>query len=501
MIAIYGYATRSALTARTLADMRLQLDDLSRQLATGKKTDSFSGLGLDRGLSIEVRTRLSRIAAYENSIQTVDVRINLMNTALDRIGVLGQDMRGDTRFPVPYELVGDDQTSAQRSAMLRLDEALGLLNERAGERYLFSGRATDTRPTDTVKRILDGEGARAGLTQLVDERRQADQGGDGRGRLFAPSVAANAVTLTEDGTHPFGFKLTSVSTDFGATVTPDAGPPASIEIDFGATNPPEGGAVRLTLALPDGTTKDIAFTATTESPPPANTFAIGATPADTAANLATALDSEIQRVAAVDLAAASAIQTAEDFFAIDAGNPPQRVDGPPFDTATAMRDGTPADTIYWYTGDAAADNARDTAVARIDDEITVAYGARANEDGIRHIVQHVALFASMTFSEADPNARERYFAVVARVGSALDAPTGTQHVEAIQTDLAGAKLAAGAAGQRLDDKKPVMQGLIDEIENAQPEEVGAMLLALNTRLQATLQTTAMLSQFTLLDFI
>ena len=34
---------------------------------------------------------------------------------------------------------------------------------------------------------------------------------------------------------------------------------------------------------------------------------------------------------------------------IDAANPPQRVDGPPFDTATALVDGTAGNTVSWYT--------------------------------------------------------------------------------------------------------------------------------------------------------
>jgi hypothetical protein len=259
--------------------------------------------------------------------------------------------------------------------------------------------------------------------------------------------------------------------------------------------------VRVTLTLPDGTTKDIELTATTEVPPPAGTFAIGATVDDTATNLAAALDTEIQLAARVELAAASAVQASEEFFAIDAANPPQRVVGPPFDTATAMVDGTTANTVYWYTGDDATDDPRSTALARVDDEITVAYGARANEDGLRQVMQYNALFAAMTFSDTDPDAKDRYFALVGRMGSALDQPDGVKHIEAIQTDIAGANLSAGTAKQRLDDKKPVLQGILDDIENAFPEEVGAMLLALNTRMQATLQTTALVSQFTLLNFI
>jgi hypothetical protein len=378
---------------------------------------------------------------------------------------------------------------------------LSLLNEKAGERYLFSGRAGDRPAVETPARILDGDGTRAGLRQLIAERLQADQGADVRGRLLTPAAAASVVTLAEDNAHPFGFKLASATTDFGATVVGPAGAPASLQIDLGATNPPEGGRVSVRLALPDGSFVNIELQATSDVPVPAGKFGIGATVDDTAQNLAAAIDQSIQSLARTDLAAASAIQAGHDFFATDADNPPQRIAGPPFDTATAMVDGTTADTVFWYVGDDAVDNARDTSIARVDDAITIAYGARANEEGIRHAVQNIAVFAAMTFSPSDPDARDRYSALLSRVGTQLSPPSGIQRLEAIQTEIAGAKLAADAAGERLADRKPVLQGMVDAIESAPLEEVGAMLLQLNTRFQATLQTTAMLSQFNLLNYL
>jgi hypothetical protein len=337
----------------------------------------------------------------------------------------------------------------------------------------------------------------------MNERLAADQGPGAtkRGRLLAPVAALSVVTLEEDGTHPFGFKLATATTDFGATITPDAGPPPSIDIDLGAVNPPEGGLVRVTITLPDGTTKEIELTATAENPPPAGSFLIGATVDNPATNLAAALDAEIQLAAKVELVASSAIQASEDFFAIDAANPPQRVDGPPFDTATAMIDGTAVNTVFWYLGEAATDDPRGTAIARVDETITVEYGARANEDGLRQTVQSLAVFAAMTFSDVDPDARARYHALAERAGNMLDRPEGIQSIAGIQTEIAGANLSAGAARERHGDTRATLQGMIDEIENVSPEQVGVMLLALNTRLQATLQTTALLSQMTLLDYV
>lgn len=501
MTIIAGYVNRSTLTMQMLTQMRWQLDDLQRQLASGKRADTYGALGVGRTMDLEARMRLSRTDTYNSAIDTLDLRVGIMNTALDRLRVIGQDTRADMRFPVSYELAEGGQTNSQRLATLRLDEALSLLNERAGERYLFSGRATDTRATATATQILNGDGTRAGLKQIIAERLLADTGADGRGRLAAPAVVNDVITLAEDGDHPFGFKLSAVTTDFGATVTPTAGPPASFDIDFGGANPPDGGRVQVRLTLPDGSTSDIELTATAENPPPAGSFLIGANSDQTAANLAAAIDNRILQLGRTELVAASAVRAGEDFFGMGAGNPPQRVDGPPFDSATAMRDGTDADTVFWYTGEDAGDNARNTSVARIDEAVLISYGARANENGMRQVVQNVAVFAAMTFSETDPDARERYFALIDRLGGSLDGENGIKKIEVVQMDLAGAQLAGNSAKDRLAEKRAVLQGIIDEIENVTPEEVGVKLLALNTRMQATLQTTAMLSQFTLLSYL
>jgi flagellin-like hook-associated protein FlgL len=501
MATIPSYVNRSTMTMQMLTQMRWQVDDLQRQLASGKRSETYAGLGIGRALDLESRTRLSRLESHQTSIGTINLRIDVMNTALDRIRVVGQDVRSDVRFPIEYDLIGNGQTSAQQLATMRFDEALSLLNEKTGDRYLFSGASTDVRPTATTSQIINGEGPLAGLKQVTAERLLADRGADGRGRLAAPLTAGANVILAEVGAHPFGMKLAAVSTSFGAAVTPTAGPPASFQINLNGVNPPEGAQVQVRFTLPDGSALNLDLTATTQNPPPANGFLIGANETATAVNLAGKIDSEIQRIGSTDLTAASAIQAGEEFFNIDAANPPQRVDGPPFETATAMRDGTTADTVFWYKGDGAAGDPRQTAIGRIDDTITVAYGVRANEDGLRQVVQNAAVFASMSFSEADPDGKDRYFALAQRVGASLDQQNGIKHIEAIQTDIAGAQLSANSAKERLADKKPILQGIVDDIENITPEEVGVMLLTMTTRLQASLQTTAMLSDLTLLNYI
>src|SRR5262249_24269127 len=293
----------------------------------------------------------------------------------------------------------------------------------------------DTPSVDTFDHIMNGDGARAGFKQVVDERKQADVGGPGGlGRLLITAPTATSVQVAEDAVSPFGFKLASVSTTMtGATITGPAGSPAAASVGL-TDNPYDGETVSFEFNLPDGTKETVTLPATSASPGPGQ-FAIGTTPAATAANLQTALTGAISKLADTALTAASAVAAGSDFF----GNPPQRVVGPPFTTATATVAGTSADTVMWYTGEDGPHPARGTATARIDTQISVSYGLRANEQGLRWVLQNVASLAAVTYSQTDPNAQARANALNQRINSNLNVPAGTQTIESIVTELSGAQ--------------------------------------------------------------
>jgi flagellin-like hook-associated protein FlgL len=503
MSSIAGLTSSGFIKAQTLVDMQKQMSDLSLQLSSGKISQDYSGLGIQRGLDVNVRGSLARLNSCTDVITTVNTRVQLQDTSLTRLNTIAQNMRSNTLPPFDFTLVANGQTNVQLQAASSLDEAVSLLNQRAGNTYLFSGSASDKPAADTADHILNGNGAAAGLKQVVSERLQADMGSDGRGRLDPPSVSGgDAVTLDEENSGPFGFKIASASTSIaGATVSGPAGSPASLTVDLAGNNPSNGDTVQLRLNLPDGTSKTITLTATTDTPVPSGSFAIGATAADTAANLASAMDAQIQKSAQVDLQASSAIEAANNFFDTDADHPAQRVDGPPFDSASALRDATATDTVKWYTGDDATNDPLSTMTARVDDSITVNYGIRGNEEALRNVVKNFATLAAVSFSASDPNADDRYTALATKVGNSLAPNSSTQQISAIQTQIAGANLAAGAAQTRIKDKKPILQGVLDGIENADPNETGVKLLALQTQIQASLQTTSMLSKLSLVNFL
>jgi len=489
------------LTANIL-QLRAQMDGLQTQLATGKKSQTYAGLGHDRVLSLSLRARISAVDGYRDTIQLVQVRLDALQTNLDRFRDIAAETRSDTLVD-NFELLPGNQTQAQQSAGFRLDEAVALLNLELAGRYSFGGRDTVDPPVRTPDQILNGEGGRAGLLQMLSERRQADLGDDGRGRLDVGPAAGATVALAEDGAgHPFGFKLTAItSTLTGTTVNPPAGAPPSLDVTFTATLPQPGESVRITLALPDGSEEVIELTATDVAPAGAGEFLIGVDENATAANFETALAASVETLAATALEAASSTVAADNFFDFDDANPPQRVDGPPFDTATALIDATTANTTFWYTGDASTASPRDSAIAKVDDSLNVAYGVRADEGPLRSTIKALAMFSAITFSPSDTNSEARYEALSDRIGDILEFPGTTKSINDLIGELGFKQKQLQDADERHTTSNAFSQSLLDETESADIAEIGAKLISLETRLQASYQTVSTLSQLTIVNFL
>jgi flagellin-like hook-associated protein FlgL len=494
-------AGQAGFAITQLMSMRTQFNDLQRQLSTGQKSTTYAGLGLDRGVTVSLNAQLSAIGGYDDTITNVTTRISLMDGALGRMSDIGAAVKAAM-------VQGTSSTygasTAQSIAQSSLGEMIGLLNSQAGDRYMFSGRATDQPAVDTLDHILNGNGAQAGLKQLISERKQADLGADNLGRLAISQTSTTSVSVAEDAVSPFGLKLASVNSNLtNGAVSGPSGSPAALAIDLSGGNPNAGDTVTLRFNLPDGTSQNLTLTATANSPPAANEFTIGATPDDTATNLQAALTTGIGKLAGGALTAASAVAASNDFFNADSNNPPQRVagSGPPFYTATAMTAGSSADTVIWYTGEAGSDPARATATARIDQSMVVGYGARANEDGIRALVQNVATLAAVPVDSTAPNANDLTAALNQRLTGGLDGNPGVQTVTDIETELASAQVSLTAAKSRHQQTSATLGDFLQQIQGVSNEQVGAEILALQTRMQATMQTTAMMFQTSLINYL
>ena len=323
-MAINSIGFSGSLFGQAVQSLNNQLTNLSTQLATGEKSTTYAGMGLNEGFAVAARSQLSNISAFGDTITNVNTTIDAANTALQSLNTIGGTVQGNAST-TPQTINSNGQTIGQENAQSELDSMVGILNTQVGDRYIFSGSAVNTPSVATTDDILNGNGTQAGLKQVIAERAQAD-GTTGRGRLVitAPTVAApTTVSVAEDAAGSlFGLKLSSVqSTLTGATVTGPSGSPAAVSISLGAaTNPNPGDQVTLNFNLPDGTTASVQLTATSQNPPPTGSFTIATLPggapdpATTATNLNNALNTAIGTLANTTLVAASAVAAGNDFF-------------------------------------------------------------------------------------------------------------------------------------------------------------------------------------------
>jgi flagellar hook-associated protein 3 FlgL len=621
----------SSLLGQSVRNISNQLSDLSTQLSSGVKSPNYAGMGVNEGFAIAARAQLSNITAFTDSMSNVNTIISAANTALQSLSTItGEVLQGATASP--QDLTATGQTVGQQTALSQLSAIVGMLNTQVGDRYIFSGSAINTPSIASGDDILNGTTTQAGLKQVIAERAQADLGTNGLGRLVItgpnnatpPVTTATQIQIAEDSaTSPFGLKLNAVSSSLtNATVTGPSGSPVAVKIDLTAGNPNPGDQIGFTFNLPDGSTESINLTASSASPPPTGTFAIGATPAATVTNLNAALNSAISKLANTSLLAASAVEAGDNFFNTDgtatgnavnnqavppapitgatalsgaagtdslspgfaAGNtitvngttltfvasgatgnqlnvtdsvqtllakidsitgsstpstvhggvitlrtdnastlsvtsnnagafaalgfsgavtsatPPLRVSGTPLGSATSLVNGS-ANTVAWYTGNSGPGPARATSTVRVDTSQVVQFGAQANEQAIRQAVQAVATYAAVTLSPTGTNSSAAAAALSNRIAANLTPQAGQQKISDIQTDLATAQNVMKDATARQAQAKTALQSLVSDTEGIDQNQVASEILQLQTDLQASYQTTSMLSQLSLVKFL
>jgi flagellar hook-associated protein 3 FlgL len=484
-----------------IGKMQERFSVLQTQLATGQKASTLAEMGSDRYFDLSIRSRVNRIEGYQNSIDMVNMRLEVFDQVVSRLDTVESDARGAIT-PSAYGSGNINFGTAPSFARSQLDEVVNLLNTDVDGRYLFAGGKVDKRPVESTSAVIDGAAGKAGFKQIAAERLLADRG-SGLGRLTLTNPpASNTVTVAEDAAHPFGFKLSTLSAtpSFNATLTaPTGAAPKSAVVQFGA-QPVGGSTVTLGLTMPDGTEHSVTLTAVSGTPE-AGEFQVGADVNATAANLTAALQAKLTTVANTELVSASNFAAADNFFNAQ-GQPVQRVQGPAFATATALVTADPTTTVLWYKGEDAA-NARTTVKVKVDDTATVNYGAQANESGTLGLMRALAVVSIQSFTNADTTSKGRFDAVAERNFSRLSETHNNEpgSIEMLSVELGNAKANIASIADRQDGYKAQLTGLLEDIESVPKEGVAMEILAIQTRLQASYQATSLVAQLSLVNYL
>ena len=503
--------SRSYLT-RQVTSLSQSLNDKTVQLATGKVGNTYGSVGSNRLLDLDLKQRIGAIESYEETIVMAELHIKTLNLTLERL----EDLRLDAKQAIDtndFELQADGQTRSQATAEILLYEAVNLLNTEVAGYYLYGGSDALQNPVADAKTILEGTSTKAGLKTVMSEFYQANLGANNNGRLDVSALTTNyaglvptdsTFTIAEDGTHDFGFDISSVtSTLTNATITgPGGGDPDTFDVQF-TGQPTLGETITLQFTYPPAHTEPLTLEfKATSSGGAEGTFAVGADLEETAGNLRTAINEALAKEAQTSLKAASDAWAADSFFNTFGGAEPMRVSGPPFDTATTVA-ASAATTVTWYTGEnTATTNVREDKTAVIDTNLPVHYGARANENGLTDVIKSLAAFVAADFSGGTDNDELYYNSLSERMRAVLQPDTTDQSgIVDISTEISIAYRTVNDTGNRHAQMKSSYQITVGEIEGVDKELLSAEILQLRNNIEASYRASSIVYQLSIVDYL
>jgi flagellin-like hook-associated protein FlgL len=145
MTRVPTYALHQLTLFHTL-NTQARISDLSTQLASGKKSEAYSGVFKDAFRLVSLETRRAETSQFTQNIAIGDQRLELMDTTINSVEDLALELR-DTldRVLAQPDSAGGDIT--QIAANIQ-DAITGLLNTRYGDSYIFGGTRSDVAPVD-----------------------------------------------------------------------------------------------------------------------------------------------------------------------------------------------------------------------------------------------------------------------------------------------------------------------------------------------------------------
>lgn len=134
-----------------LTDLRQRLNDLERQIVSGKESDTFSGLGSDAQRIQGLRADENELNSFIEGGKRAMTRTQLMTTAMDNVDQAAIDVIAMFQLQVKE---GDVELGdINRVAGDRLDIIHDLMNSNSEGRYLFAGTDIASAPMSSPSNL------------------------------------------------------------------------------------------------------------------------------------------------------------------------------------------------------------------------------------------------------------------------------------------------------------------------------------------------------------
>jgi flagellar hook-associated protein 3 FlgL len=174
------------MLASQSATVRQRMDTLSRQAATGQKSETYAGLGDGAKISLDLRPQLQRIDTYTSNISQADTKLQMTGSALQQLSDIASNFATQTINMSAQTSPAVDSIAVQ--ARLALQQVQVLLNSQSGGAYLFAGQDSANQPVPDTELAVFVAAVQAPVVTLTNTNATAT--------AAATLAAATATTVT-----------------------------------------------------------------------------------------------------------------------------------------------------------------------------------------------------------------------------------------------------------------------------------------------------------------
>ncbi|WP_026988832.1 flagellin [Fodinicurvata fenggangensis] len=136
---------------RQTQSLNTQLNSLQEQLATGKKPGGLAGVSRDAGQLLKGKEVTQRAESYMRSLNAVDRRTELYANSLNSLSKTAADARETLIRLEGQDKVTQEMLEGELNGWLQ--DIKAALSVKDGDRYLFSGSATDEPPVKDLDKL------------------------------------------------------------------------------------------------------------------------------------------------------------------------------------------------------------------------------------------------------------------------------------------------------------------------------------------------------------
>lgn len=175
----------TALLTQAVDQLNAQNTDLEASLTSGAISDSYSGLGDQRFMALDLQPQITKIVGWQSNITSAQNILSVSQTAMSSVSSIATSLQTSLTT-----LTGDTSASTVAVAATQAQQALTqlatLLNTKDGSQYVFAGTDSNTAPVTDPATITSSAFFRNIASDV------ADVSTNGASQTEASTVAAAA---------------------------------------------------------------------------------------------------------------------------------------------------------------------------------------------------------------------------------------------------------------------------------------------------------------------